>query len=82
MAGTFHQIYIQYVFAVKGRENLFQKPGEMMSSNTFPESSPIKVRNQLLRPLQKDCLEKLPEFFVFFSLQFLFLDWKKSIISF
>jgi REP element-mobilizing transposase RayT len=26
MAGTFTQIYIQYVFAVKGRENLLQKP--------------------------------------------------------
>lgn len=25
MAGTFTQIYIQYVFAVKGRENLLQK---------------------------------------------------------
>ena len=26
MAGTFSQIYIQYVFATKGRENLLQKP--------------------------------------------------------
>jgi REP element-mobilizing transposase RayT len=26
MAGTFTQIYIQFVFAVKGRENLLQKP--------------------------------------------------------
>ena len=26
MASTFSQIYIQYVFAVKGRENLLQKP--------------------------------------------------------
>jgi len=26
MANTFSQIYIQYVFAVKGRENLLQKP--------------------------------------------------------
>jgi REP element-mobilizing transposase RayT len=26
MAGTFHQIYLHYVFAVKGRENLLQKP--------------------------------------------------------
>ena len=26
MAGTFSQIYIQYVFAVKGRENLLQMP--------------------------------------------------------
>jgi REP element-mobilizing transposase RayT len=26
MPGTFFQIYIQYVFAVKGRENLLQKP--------------------------------------------------------
>jgi len=26
MAGTFSQIYIQYVFAVKGRSNLLQKP--------------------------------------------------------
>ena len=26
MSGTFSQIYIQYVFAVKGCENLFQKP--------------------------------------------------------
>jgi len=26
MAGTFSQIYIQYVFAVNGRENLLQKP--------------------------------------------------------
>ncbi|HLO53042.1 MAG TPA: IS200/IS605 family transposase [Saprospiraceae bacterium] len=26
MSGTFSQIYIQYVFAVKGRENLLQKP--------------------------------------------------------
>jgi REP element-mobilizing transposase RayT len=26
MAGTFSQIYIQYVFAVKRRENLLQKP--------------------------------------------------------
>ncbi len=26
MAGTFSQVYIQYVFAVKGRENLLQKP--------------------------------------------------------
>ncbi|MFW5663857.1 MAG: IS200/IS605 family transposase [bacterium] len=26
MHGTFSQIYIQYVFAVKGRENLLQKP--------------------------------------------------------
>ena len=26
MAGTFSQIYIQYVFAVKGRENLLHKP--------------------------------------------------------
>ncbi len=26
MAGTFTQIYIQYVFAVKGRENLLQNP--------------------------------------------------------
>ena len=25
MAGTFSQIYIQYVFAVKGRENLLKK---------------------------------------------------------
>lgn len=26
MAKTFSQIYIQYVFAVKGRQNLLQKP--------------------------------------------------------
>lgn len=26
MTGTFSQIYIQYVFAIKGRENLLQKP--------------------------------------------------------
>lgn len=26
MAGTFSQIYIQYIFSVKGRENLLQKP--------------------------------------------------------
>ncbi|MCE2962163.1 MAG: IS200/IS605 family transposase [Chitinophagales bacterium] len=26
MAGTFSQIYIQYVFAVKGRQNLLHKP--------------------------------------------------------
>jgi REP element-mobilizing transposase RayT len=26
MAGTYTQIYIQYVFAVKGRKNLLQKP--------------------------------------------------------
>lgn len=26
MAGTFSQIYLQYVFAVKGRANLLQKP--------------------------------------------------------
>jgi hypothetical protein len=26
MAGTFTQIYIQYFFAVKGRENLLQQP--------------------------------------------------------
>ena len=26
MAGTFSQIYIQYVFAVNGRDNLLQKP--------------------------------------------------------
>ena len=26
MAGTFTQIYIQYVFAVKGRENLLKRP--------------------------------------------------------
>lgn len=26
MSGTFSQIYIQYVFTVKGRENLLQKP--------------------------------------------------------
>jgi len=26
MAGTFSQIYIQYVFAVNGRQNLLQKP--------------------------------------------------------
>jgi REP element-mobilizing transposase RayT len=26
MAGTFSQIYIQYVFTVKGRQNLMQKP--------------------------------------------------------
>jgi putative transposase len=26
MAGTFSQVYIQYVFAVKGRQNLLQKP--------------------------------------------------------
>jgi putative transposase len=26
MAGTFSQIYIQYVFAVQGRQNLLQKP--------------------------------------------------------
>lgn len=26
MAGTFSQIYIQYVFAVKGRQNLLRKP--------------------------------------------------------
>jgi len=26
MPGTYSQIYIQYVFAVKGRENLLQKP--------------------------------------------------------
>lgn len=26
MAGTYTQIYIQYVFAVKGSENLLQKP--------------------------------------------------------
>ena len=26
MAGTFSQIYIQVVFAVKGRQNLLQKP--------------------------------------------------------
>lgn len=26
MAGTFHQIYLKYVFAVKGRENLLLKP--------------------------------------------------------
>lgn len=26
MAGTFHQIYLQYVFAVKGRQNLLLKP--------------------------------------------------------
>lgn len=26
MAGTYSQIYIQYVFAVKARQNLLQKP--------------------------------------------------------
>lgn len=26
MAGTYSQIYIQTVFAVKGRENILQKP--------------------------------------------------------
>lgn len=26
MAGTYSQIYIQMVFAVKGRQNLLQKP--------------------------------------------------------
>jgi putative transposase len=26
MAGTFSQVYVQYVFAVKGRQNLLQKP--------------------------------------------------------
>jgi putative transposase len=26
MTGTYTQIYIQYVFAIKGRENLLQKP--------------------------------------------------------
>ena len=26
MAGTFSQIYVQFVFAVKGRENLLHKP--------------------------------------------------------
>ena len=26
MAGTFSQIYIQYVFSVKGRDNLLHKP--------------------------------------------------------
>lgn len=28
MAGTFSQLYVQYVFAVKGRQNLIQKPFE------------------------------------------------------
>mgnify|MGYP000615883361 CR=1 FL=1 len=26
MAGSYSQIYLQYVFAVKGRQNLLQKP--------------------------------------------------------
>jgi len=26
MAGTFSQIYIQYIFAVKGRKSLLRKP--------------------------------------------------------
>lgn len=42
MAGTYSQIYIQYVFAVKGRDNLLQKPWR---ENLFKYMAGI-IRNQ------------------------------------
>ncbi|MFP4289532.1 MAG: IS200/IS605 family transposase [Bacteroidales bacterium] len=44
MPGTFSQIYIQYVFAVKGRQNLLQKPWR---DDVFKYiSGIIKAKNQ------------------------------------
>jgi len=37
MAGTFSQVYVQYVFAVKGRENLILPLLKQSSINTLPE---------------------------------------------
>ena len=37
MPGTFSQIYIQVVFAVKGRENLIAKIGKQNYINILPE---------------------------------------------
>jgi REP element-mobilizing transposase RayT len=44
MPGTFSQIYIQIVFAVKGRENLLQKPWREEVSKYM--SSIVKAKNQ------------------------------------
>ena len=44
MAGSYSQIYLQYVFAVKGRQNLLQKP---WSEKVFKYiSGIIKGKNQ------------------------------------
>lgn len=48
MPGTFSQVYIQVVFAVKGRENLIVKHGKMICINTLQELLKGKVINQLL----------------------------------
>jgi putative transposase len=44
MPGTFSQIYIQIVFAVKGRENLLQKPWRVEVSKYM--SGIVKAKNQ------------------------------------
>ncbi|MBK7128494.1 MAG: IS200/IS605 family transposase [Crocinitomicaceae bacterium] len=44
MAGTFSQIYIQYVFAVKGRANLLQKPWRQEVFKYM--SGIVKAKNQ------------------------------------
>jgi hypothetical protein len=48
MSGTFSQIYIQYVFTVKGRENLLQKPWRDEVFKYMAGIIKVKIRNLLL----------------------------------
>jgi putative transposase len=48
MAGTFHQIYIQVVFAVKGRENLISNNWKTELHKYIAGMSKEKGTNQLL----------------------------------
>lgn len=45
MAGTFSQIYIQYVFAVKVRENLIRPDFETEVYNTYPGLFQEKIKS-------------------------------------
>ena len=45
MPDTFSQIYIQYVFAVKGRENLIKPSFRMNYINILPELWKAKIKN-------------------------------------
>ena len=48
MASTFSQIYIQYVFAVKGRANLLQKPWREEVFKYMSGIIKVKIKNRLL----------------------------------
>ena len=48
MPDTFSQIYIQYVFAVKGRDNLIKPSLRMNYINILPELWKVKIKSHWL----------------------------------